>query len=80
LGTEKKAVNKYKAQLSIGTAEKIDGVVRQQIVELVNQFVPQGDPSRNAALVMVTGLFVGPSVSAVAETTGCPVELVRNRK
>jgi hypothetical protein len=55
---------------------KLDNAVRQEIFRLTGQFVAEGDPSRDAALVMVAGLFLGPSETAVAEITGCPVAFV----
>ena len=61
---------------------KLDNAVRQEIFRLTGQFVAEGDPSRDAALVMVAGLFLGPSEAAVAEMTGCSdafVELIAER-
>jgi len=55
---------------------KLDDAIRQEVVRIADGWVPDGDTSRNAALVMIAALFVGPSVAAVAEITGCPVELV----
>jgi hypothetical protein len=40
--------------------EKLDAAVRQEIVRIVDQWVPEGDLSRDAALVMVAALFAGP--------------------
>jgi hypothetical protein len=64
------------SKLTPNSIGKIDSVVRQEIFRLADQFVPSGDPSRDAALVMIAALFVGPSEVAVTEITGCPVELV----
>jgi hypothetical protein len=62
--------------------EKIDNAVRREIFRLTDQFVAEGDPSRDTALVMIAALFVGPSEAAVAEITGCSgafVELIAER-
>jgi hypothetical protein len=62
--------------------EKLNSAVRQEIFRLTDQFVAEGDPSRDTALVMIAALFVGPSEAAVAEITGCSgafVELIAER-
>jgi hypothetical protein len=56
--------------------EKLDNAVRQEIFRLTDQFVAEGDSSRDTAMIMVAALFVGPDIGAVAEITGCSVELV----
>jgi hypothetical protein len=55
---------------------KLDNAVRQEIFRLTGQFVAEGDPSRDTALVMIAALFVGPDAGAVAAITGCPIEIV----
>jgi hypothetical protein len=52
--------------------EKLDNAVRQELFRLTDQFVAEGDPSRDTALVMIAAVFVGPFEAAVAEVTGCP--------
>ena len=55
---------------------KIDDAVRKEVARIADGWVPIGDPSRNAALIMIAALFAGPDVGAVAEITGCSFELV----
>ena len=56
--------------------EKLNNAVRQEIIRIVDGWVSIGDPSRDTALIIIAALVVGPSVAAVAEVTGCSVELV----
>jgi hypothetical protein len=56
--------------------EKLDNAVRQEVIRIADGWITIGDPSRDTALIMVAALFVGPDIGAVAEITGCPVELV----
>ena len=55
---------------------KIDDAVRKEIARFADSWVSIGDPSRDASLIMIAALFVGPDVGAVAAITGCPIEIV----
>jgi hypothetical protein len=55
---------------------KIDDAVRKEIARFADSWVSIGDPSRDAALIMIAALFVEPDVGAVAAITGCPLEIV----
>ena len=55
---------------------KLDDAIRQEVVRIADGWVSDGDPSRNAALVMIAALFLGPDVDAIAQTTGISSESV----
>jgi hypothetical protein len=49
---------------------KLDDAIRQEVVRIADGWVPDGDPSRNAALVMIVALFLGPDADVIATTMG----------
>jgi len=55
---------------------KLDSAIREEIIRIVDEWVPDGNPSRPAALVMVAALFLGPDVAAIAKTMGISSESV----
>ena len=56
---------------------KLDDAVRQEIVRIADGWVSYSDPSRDAALVMIAALFLGPDTAAIATTTGISFEFVQ---
>jgi hypothetical protein len=57
--------------------EKIDSAIRNEIIRIVDDWVPSDLGSRDTALVIVAAMFVGTSVPALTEITGCFPELVQ---
>jgi hypothetical protein len=64
-------------KLNLSPREKLDEAIRQEVIRIVDEWVPEGNPSRDAALVMVAGLFLGPDAAAIATTTGISFEFVQ---
>jgi hypothetical protein len=63
-------MEKNSSELNHSRNGKLDAAILQEIVRIADGWVSDGDPSRNAALVMIAALFVGPDVDAIATTMG----------
>jgi len=63
-------MEKHISELNHNRDGKLDDAIRQEVVRIADEWLSDTDPSRNVAIVMIAGLFLGPNVDAIAKTMG----------